>query len=141
MRMNKMLCFVFAALAIVVGGGCRDFPTNNKLDNQWQITTIEYADGTEARPSGLYYCFYRDVVQLTTGGVRATGNLSQSGSILTMSFPYSTATELVPWGLTVGPDEPVDEKNPVYEVEIEQLDGSSLVMLTSRSIRITCRKF
>ncbi len=139
--MTHLKNIIVAAVAILLLGGCRDFPTNNKLDNQWQIMTIEYADGQTAHPAGLYYCFYRDVVQLTTGGVRATGNLRQNGNTLTMAFPYSTASDLTPWGLTVAPGEPADVKNPEYIVEIEQLDRTTLIMLTGQTVRITCRKF
>ena len=142
----KKIKYVYGLMAMLFVGllatGCRDLPTNGKLDNQWQILTIEYPDGHTDNPEGtLYYCFYRDIVQLTHGGVVATANLSQEGSTLTMQFPYSTASQLTPWGLTVADGEPTNVKGPVYTVKIDHLSDRTLQMTTSLGVSITCRRY
>ena len=137
----KIIVLTLIAATGLLAAGCRDCPTNGKLDNQWQIMTIEYPDGTVQQPQKLYYCFYRDIVQLTTGGVVATANLSQKGSTLTMEFPYSTADELTRWGLTLAPGEPTNVAGPVYTVGIDHLSDRTLRMITSQGVTISCRKF
>lgn len=131
---------LFTATGLLLSG-CRDCPTNGKLDNQWQIMKIEYQDGSVKEPSGFYYCFYRDIVQLTTGGVVATANLTEEGSTLTMEFPYNTAAQLTPWGLTVAEGEPTNVNGPVYVVNIDHLSDRTLHMTTSQGVRISCRKY
>lgn len=139
---NILMAALIVALVVLSTAACRELPTNGKLDNQWQILTIEYPDNRVENPEGtLYYCFYRDIVQLTRGAVVATANLSQEGSTLTMQFPYSTASQLTPWGLTVADGEPTNAKGPVYTVNIDHLSDRTLQMTTSRGVRITCRRY
>ena len=137
----KIIALTFIAVKSLLTTGCNDRPTNGKLDHQWQIMTIEYPDGTVQQPEKLYYCFYREVMQLTSGGVVATAHLTQKGSTLTMEFPYSTADELTRWGLTLAPGEPTNVAGPVYTVEIDHLSDRTLRMVTSQGVTISCRKF
>ena len=137
----KIIALTFIAVTSLLTTGCNDRPTNGKLDHQWQIMTIEYPDGTVQQPEKLYYCFYREVMQLTSGGVVATAHLTQKGSTLTMEFPYSTADELTRWGLTLAPGAPTNVAGPVYTVEIDHLSDRTLRMVTSQGVTISCRKF
>ena len=94
----KIIVLTLIAATGLLAAGCRDCPTNGKLDNQWQIMTIEYPDGTVQQPQKLYYCFYRDIVQLTTGGVVATANLAR---VLSNSPALCS-----PWKSTTSPTAP-----------------------------------
>ena len=108
----KIIALTLIAATGLLAAGCRDCPTNGKLDNQWQIMKIEYPDGTVQQPEKLYYCFYRDIVQLTTGGVVATANLTQKGSTLTMEFPTALPTSLLPGDSPWLPESPPTSPAP-----------------------------
>lgn len=141
----KTVRHIFAVMLILamtaMATGCGKEPLNNKLDHQWQVMKIEYPDGRVDHPEKLYYCIYREVVELSRGRIVAAGIIRQEGSMLTMTFPYSTAAELEPWGLTVADGEPTDVAGPQFSLDILRLTGSELVMVSSQDVKIHCRQF
>lgn len=128
---------VIAILTIILGSlsGCRKAPINGDLDGQWQITRIEYPDGTIATPESKYICFSLHVVQLTTPGEPDIhGNMRYEGDTLTLDFPYDNTEErlltLYQWGIASNPT----------TFHIVSLTSKNLFVATNH-IKISCKKF
>lgn len=124
---------------------CRELAQNGDFSGQWQIQTIEYPDGTTVDPEGTrYYCFYRDVAQLTApGGTRVTGNLAydEDAGKFAIEFPYEKASYLKSWGITFPDLTDPDTKGVTARFTINALTSERLVMTTEAGAVITCRKW
>lgn len=124
---------------------CRELAQNGDFSGQWQIQTMEYPDGTTVDPEGnRYYCFYRDVAQLTApGGTRITGNLAynEDAGTFAIDFPYDPPTYLKLWGITFPDTTDPNEKGVTARFTINVLTSERLVMTTEAGVVITCRKW
>lgn len=122
---------------------CRKLALHGDFSGQWQILTIDYPDGTHEEPQGeYYYCFYRDVAQLTNiSGIRIVANLAYNDDAFVLQFPYERAGRLAPWGITC-PDT-VDPGMLGYSAgfTIDKLTSKRMVMTTDMGVTITCRKY
>ncbi|MCM1292536.1 MAG: lipocalin-like domain-containing protein [Bacteroides sp.] len=125
-------------------GSCRELAQNGDLSGQWQVTSIDYADGSTFDPDGTrYYCFYRKVAQLTAPGAELhTGNLvyDEDASTMSIEFPRDRPLDLTTWGIVVPETDQIDELGFTAHFTINELTSSRLVM-TSNGTVIRCRKF
>lgn len=141
---NIILFLSLTFFAAFSATSCRELAQNGEFSGQWQVLSIDYPDGTTVDPEGTrYYCIYRDVAQLTApGNIRITGNLAydEDNKRFSIQFPYEEVMDLAPWGITA--PEGVDPYMLGYTADftIQTLTSSSLVM-TTRGVVITCRKF
>lgn len=143
---TKIIMMLSLAVATILPStSCRELAQNGDFSGQWQVLSMDYPDGTTVDPEGTrYYCFYRDVAQLTSqGALRVTGNLvyDEAGRKFSIEFPYEYAVNLAPWGITL--PEGVDPMTQGYVAHftIQTLTESRLVMTTDQGVVITCRKF
>lgn len=139
--MKKTLFIILVLLLAAASTSCRKLALNGDFSGQWQILKIEYADGTVVDPEGqYYYCFYRDVAQLTRTGaaLNYTANLAYHEDSFTLQFPYASSEPLGPWGLATDPISPLGFS---ITLTINELTSSRLVMTTPSGTIITCRKF
>lgn len=122
------------ALIITLGAGvtaCVNGSKNHDLDGQWQIMTIEFADGTSESPARMYYCIYLHTVNVTSPVLDPqTANMTYSGDDLILSFPYYEEGMLLPWGM--------DSAETHFKVRY--LTPSKLI-IESDYATITMRKF
>lgn len=123
--------FIVAAVFAVVFNSCEKGPTNGNLDNMWQVMTIEnLADGVKTHPEGMYYCIYREVIQLQFQGHKLqTGVLEYKNGILTVDFPMAKPGQLADWG--------IQGTSERFEVSL----GSSHMTLRSQTAVLELRKF
>lgn len=138
----KIIALTLIAATGLLAAGCRDCPTNGKLDNQWQIMKIEYPDGTVQQPEKLYYCFYRDIVQLTTAW--SSGHRQPHPERLHPHYGVSLQHCRQAYSLGTHPGSRRAHQRhlyPVYTVEIDHLSDRTLRMVTSQGVTISCRKF
>ena len=136
----KKLALILANILILVGlGSCQDTPLIGDLAGQWQITKIEYPDGTVVE---RYYCFYRHTAQLTGGEVHTehTANMTYDKPDITLEFPRAGGWQLTQWGI-IATDTPGESTTWVQKYHIDTLNGSKLVMTTEQGVVIYCRKF
>lgn len=132
---NKIF-FVFLTILIVSAAqSCNKAPINGKLDGQWQIMSIETADGVMKPEGQYYYCFNLHIAQLNSVGHGVhTANMIYEGSEIHLDFPYSrdenSLKSLSAWGV---------DSNPVT-LKVIRLTSSQLVMETATTV-ITCRRF
>lgn len=132
--LKSRIIMIAAVMLMLLTGSCRKAPINGKLDAQWQVTSIEFADGSPSiGKSRLYFNFYLHVVQLT-GASGITGNMVYSDNKIAMDFPNNVTEDklkqLTRYGIM---------RNPVV-FEVLKLDGSTLVMKSDETT-ITCRRF
>lgn len=91
---------LLAVILAVSASSCRKMPENGDLDGQWQMRHVTYADGTGHDVTGMYYCMFRSVINLTSRTIgMQSGNLSCHDKTLYLSFPYSTPDNLLPWAI------------------------------------------
>lgn len=141
--MNRFLLHVMLIVAIVAGfSGCRELAQNGNLSGQWQITSIDFADGTTVDPEGkYYYCFYRNVCQLTnTNTTRITANMAydEKDATITLEFPRDNLSTLSGWGLS---EADIDPETSTIRISVNTLSSSRLVMTTPAGTTISCRKY
>lgn len=128
----------FIALVISVCA-CRDLPKIGDLAGQWQVTRIEYTDGTTVENPLKYYCFYREVANLTGAG-SLTAEIIYNKPELTLIFPKTAPEKLTPWGIPTADTETTAEGTTRVNFHIARLTSSALV-LTLPSVTITMRKY
>ncbi|MDE7410673.1 MAG: lipocalin-like domain-containing protein [Paramuribaculum sp.] len=161
--MNKILSLIICLVSLLYTS-CRDLPQNGDFSGFWQITAIDYSDGTSLEADHDHcYGFYRTVAQLI-GGYSPTeapdmwrygeksGNLAYHDTDFVIEFPtFGQWWDMVPWGFPQLP-EGVYLHQPVYAYyTINRLDGDILVMTLDRvtdavatypaGITITCRRY
>lgn len=136
-KLAKALLALQMLLAVVLLGGCVNHPINGDLDGQWQVMNIEKGGEDLGVVGQRYICVQLHVVQLTQGGIFATGNLhyTKGGDTIGIDFPEIEAdtsdfVKLSEWGVY---------ENPVT-FHIEELTRKRLVM-SCGDVRVTCRKF
>lgn len=132
--MKKQLYSILLLAVLILAtsmAGCEKGPLNGNLDNMWQVMTIEdFDDGTKIHPEAMYYCIYREEIQLrAVGASLQTGVLTYKDGILTVDFPLAKAGELDLWDIS-GTSE-------TYEVEL----GSEHMTLRSKTALLELRKF
>ena len=122
---------IAAAMFAVVFNSCEKGPTNGNLDNMWQVMTIENLDdGTKTHPEGMYYCIYRELIQLQYPGHKLqTGMLEYKDGILSVDFPLVKPGDLAKWGIPGTTER--------FEVHL----GSSHMTLRSQTVLLELRKF
>lgn len=97
---SRIYIFILLAMLSITSQSCRVTSNHGDLDAQWQVMSIELADGTTRQPDRLYYAFFRSVVNLRGAGLpMQAGNVSFDGDKLMLSMPYSTTDDLLPWGM------------------------------------------
>lgn len=147
---TRLLNLLLITLAALAASSCRELSQDGDLAGQWQILTIEHPDGTVTNPEGHnYYCFYRNVCQLTnTNTTRITANMvyNESGATITLDFPYESIANLKPWGITqagsaLTPDVAPDPDTKTITLKINHLTSSRLTMTAPGGNVITCRKY
>lgn len=140
MKKIILLCLIIAALGST---SCRKLALHGDFSGQWQILTIDYPDGTHVEPQGeYYYCFYRDVAQLTDlNNTRIVANMTYTDDEFVLQFPYEIVERLAPWGI-ICPDT-VDPETKGYSATftIDRLTSKRLVMTTDMGVTIACRKY
>lgn len=147
MKKLSFITIILAIAAMLTCGlpSCRELAQNGDFSGQWQIMTIEYPDGTTVDPEGTrYYCFYRDVAQLTaTGDTRISGNLAydEDARTFAIEFPYDSPVNLKPWGITFPDTTDPNAKGFTAHFTINVLTSERLVMTTEEGAVITCRKW
>lgn len=132
---QKMLKWLSLSLilALCVSAGCRKAPINGDLDGQWQVMTIDFADGTSSQPDRVYYAIYLHTVQLhAVSGSGATGNMTydRDASTLYFDFPYAAPGTLKRYGIS----------GSSVKFDILKLT-SKILVLQSDEAMITFRKF
>lgn len=131
---------LIAFLALVISlSACRELPKIGDLAGQWQVTRIEYTDGTTVENPQKYYCFYREVANLTGDGM-LTAELIYDKPSLTLVFPDTEPDKLTPWGIPVADTETSAEGTTRVNFNIANLTSKALV-LTLPSVTITMRKY
>lgn len=139
--MAKTLTLRLAAfIALIVSAcACRDLPKIGDLAGQWQVTRIEYTNGTTVENPLRYYCFYREVANLTGAG-SLTAEIIYNNPELTLVFPDTPPEKLTSWGIPVADTETSAEGTTRVNFHIARLTSSALV-LTLPSVTITLRKY
>ncbi len=141
---NIILFLSLTIFAAISATSCRELAQNGDFSGQWQVLSFDYPDGTTVDPEGTrFYCIYRDVAQLTDNtGVRVTGNLiyDEDNNRFSIQFPEEELRDLAPWGITAPEGADPDMLGYTADYTIETLTSSRLVM-TTRGVVITCRKF
>lgn len=130
--MKFLIVSFLAALMLLLPAACRKAPINGDLDAQWQIMSVQYADGTSAAPDGsLYICISLHTLQLRGVGVH-TANMAydDKAGTISLDFPISKAEDLRPWGFDA----------TQTSAKILRLNRKELVLLTDIA-EITCRRF
>lgn len=142
---RNILLLTAVVIATMTATSCRELAQNGDFSGQWQVLSIDYADGTTVDPAGTrYYCIYRDVAQLTgSGSKRITGNLAydEDAGKFSIEFPLEKPGQLSSWGITFGPDVDPDQKGCTANFTINSLSSSRLIMTTETGNVITCRKY
>lgn len=121
------------AALIILCTCCRKGGINDELDGQWRIISIQtLPDGTITEPQDRFICLYLHTVNLTTGPVKATGNMTYSGDKLTFEFPYEKGNplSLSEWGIY----------DWTTTFTVEHLSSSNLILRSDSAI-ITLKKF
>lgn len=140
--MKKIILQLVIMMMAIAMQSCRELAQDGDLSGQWQITSIDYADGTSTDPQGkYYYCFYRDVAQLTSiYTTRITANMiyDRDAATITLHFPYDEVATLSSWGIT-SPDAPTPDATVM--LTINHLTSSRLIMTTPTGATISCRKY
>ncbi|MCM1021995.1 MAG: lipocalin-like domain-containing protein [Muribaculum sp.] len=100
----KLLNIIFLNVVLLLCvslGSCEKSPLNGELDNMWQVMSIEnVATGEVTKPDQIYYCIYRDVIQLTgVGRGTQTGVLEYKNHVLSVTFPMAKDGDLLPWAI------------------------------------------
>lgn len=131
----NILGILLAAVMSLTVFSCNKAPINGKLDGQWQVMSIENADGTVSTPDRHYYCFNLHIAQLTSVGAGGySANMVYDDSVIALDFPYNKSEQqikaLAAWGI---------DANPV-NLKVVTLTSKKLVMQTATTT-ITCRKF
>lgn len=153
--MKRLLTRIISVLSAVVMlsamSSCRKAPINGALDGQWQLMTVDRADGTQIVPEHrVYYCFYLHTSNLMSPNVdKATANMTYvKDKELTLEFPYETS-ERLEW-FYIDPDDCVSlpdiSENPdatgvTIRFDIKKLDSSSLVMESVAGTVFTFRRY
>lgn len=122
---------ILLSIILLFAGGCRKAPINGDLDGQWQVMTIENADGSTVTPDNVFYCFNLHVAELTSGKGTVFANMTYSHPDITLDFPYvKSPAGLATWGLG---------SNPAV-IKVISLSSKKLVMQSGETT-VTCRKF
>lgn len=146
MKPTNIISIAFIAIVMLLSHSCRVRSINGELDAQWQITGIEYADGTQAElsPNGLYVSFYRHTIQFYTPPAvwenRPTGNMTydENTQTIAVEMPY-WAPEFHNWGLDI----PADRyATPYYtSFKVLSLSDKYLTLRTPEGTVISLRKY
>lgn len=141
--MKKIINLFIIMLSLTVVAGCRELDHNGDLEGQWQITAIDYADGSSVDPAGeYYYCFYRHVCQLTNiWTTRLTANMvyNKTEATIALQFPRDNPASLTKWGLSVAD---FTESDPtMVRLSVNTLNSSRLIMTTPTGTILTLRKY
>ncbi|MDE6461058.1 MAG: lipocalin-like domain-containing protein [Paramuribaculum sp.] len=131
-KIIRLTSILLLAAALLPVSSCRKGGINGDLDGQWRVITIEnFVNGVTTEPQNIFYCFYLHTVNLTEPSVTAAGNMTYSGTTLTLEFPFNhDDVSLSRWGIYTSET----------TFKIEHLTSSHLIMASSWA-RITLRKF
>lgn len=130
--MKPIIITFFAAVMLLVAASCRKAPINGDLDAQWQVMSVNYADGTTTDPDGsLYICISLHTLQLRGKGLY-TANMAydSEAGVITLDFPLAKDADLRPWGFS----------STRTSAQIIKLDRKQLILLTDCA-EIICRRF
>lgn len=132
MKLTQRFTMIFlVAMLSLVAGSCRKRYINGDLDGQWQVMSIETADGEVKYPNQVYYCLFRHTFNLRGIGLPTiAGNMVYEGDMLKLEAPYSKDADLLPWGMN----------KSVTTFDIIYLSGKNMTLQSDFST-ITFRKF
>ncbi len=134
--MKRLLSIIFAVSLISICA-CRKLPQIGDLAGQWRIESIDYPDGSKTGRNGYYYCFYRDLAQLSG---KIVAMMDYERPEITLEFKKTNPEKLKSWGITVSAED-VDTMHWYQHYHIDRLKGSSLIMTTPQGSTITLSKF
>lgn len=130
-HIHKIRFLLFTFFTAVILTGCTKGSINGELDGMWRIISIENLEtGEISEPDQHFYCFYLHTVNLTTGPVFATANMTYSYPIIRLEFPLAASGSLTEWGIY----------SNLTEFNILQLTKSDLI-IQSDIVNICLKKF
>ena len=147
---SRLIYLILSLVALMAAPSCRELAQDGDLAGQWQILTVEHPDGSVTNPEvHYYYCFYRDVAQLTnTNTTRITASMvyDEDQRFMSLTFPYEPIAYLAPWGISqtgsaFAPDATPDPESKTVTFKISYLSSKKLVMTAPGGNVITCRKY
>lgn len=146
MKHKTLTTILLTTILMLLGQSCRVRSINGELDAQWQITSIVYADGSQAEllPDGLYVSFYRHTIQFYTPPAvwenRPTGNMvyDENTQMIAVEMPY-WAPEFHNWGLDIPAD--LQAKPYTTTLQVLSLSDKYLTLRTPEGTVISLRKY
>jgi len=123
---------------------CRKVSHNGDLDGQWQMMSIEAADGSVRTVSGIYYNFMLHTAQLRSNksSTPRTANLTyDKNKSLLLEFPMNTADDFDNYGLSSADFSDADEKGVRIKFIVSHITSHDLILTTPTATILTFRKF
>lgn len=148
--MKHFLSFLLILVALALPYGCGKMPRNGLLDGHWQLTHI---DDRDVKSGSIYWSFQLDLVEwYTTSWHNVKIPYPHHGLMGRFQYNGKTLHFTQAYSMKRGDDRPV---TPDQELDIsafgvpsiptsyriEQINASSMVLITTTGQRLVFRKF